>query len=75
MPRPPPYPDLAPYIATVLEARPDRIIWASDWPHVRVWEDPMPNDADLVDWILEWGLDEAMQRQILVDNPALLYGF
>ena len=70
-----PYPDLAPYIAAALEARPDRIIWASDWPHVRVWDKPMPNDADLVDWILEWGVDEAKQRKILVDNPALLYGF
>ena len=71
----PPYPDLAPYVAAVLEARADRIIWASDWPHVRVWDKPMPNDADLVDWILDWGLDEATQHRILVDNPAALYGF
>ena len=71
----PPYPDLAPYVGAVLEARPDRIVWASDWPHVRVWDAPMPNDADLVDWILDWGLDEATRHRILVDNPAALYGF
>ena len=59
----------------MLEARPDRIIWATDWPHVRVWDHAMPNDADLVDWILDWDLDEATQRRILVDNPAVLYGF
>jgi predicted TIM-barrel fold metal-dependent hydrolase len=71
----PPYRDLAPYVAAVLEARPDRIVWASDWPHVRVWDEAMPRDADLVDWILDWGLDEATRHRILVDNPATLYGF
>jgi predicted TIM-barrel fold metal-dependent hydrolase len=71
----PPYPDLATYVGAVLEARPDRMIWASDWPHVRVWDEPMPNDADLVDWILDWGLDDAARHRILVDNPAALYGF
>ncbi len=70
-----PYPDLAPYVAAVLEARPDRIVWATDWPHVRAWDEAMPADADLVDWILEWGLDEATRNRILVDNPAVLYGF
>ncbi len=70
-----PYPDLAPYVAAVIEARPDRMIWATDWPHVRVWDAPMPSDADLVDWILDWRLDDATRHRILVDNPAALYGF
>lgn len=71
----PPYADLRPFVRALIEARPDRLIWATDWPHVRVWDGPMPKDADLVDWILDWGIDAATQHRILVDNPASLYGF
>lgn len=35
----------------------------------------MPNDADLVDMLLDWVPDEALRRRILVDNPAALFGF
>jgi D-galactarolactone isomerase len=34
-----------------------------------------PNDAALLDLLLEWAPDEAVRRKILVDNPARLYGF
>ena len=36
---------------------------------------PMPNDTDLFDQFMDWAGDDATRRQILVDNPALLYGF
>jgi hypothetical protein len=35
---------------------------------------PMPNDADLADLLLEW-VPEALREQVLVANPAKLYGF
>ena len=35
----------------------------------------MPNDGDLLDLLGDWAPDEAVRRQILVDNPARLYGF
>ncbi len=73
--QPPPHADLAPFVAAVLDARPDRMVWATDWPHVRVWDEAMPEDADLVDWISDWDLDDAARRRILVENPATLYGF
>jgi predicted TIM-barrel fold metal-dependent hydrolase len=35
----------------------------------------MPNDGDLADHLPEWIPDEPTRRRILVDNPAVLYGF
>jgi predicted TIM-barrel fold metal-dependent hydrolase len=35
----------------------------------------MPNDGELLDLFCEWVPDEAVREQILVANPARLYGF
>jgi predicted TIM-barrel fold metal-dependent hydrolase len=35
----------------------------------------MPNDGALCDVLLEWIPDAALRKQVLVDNPAALYGF
>ena len=34
---------------------------------------PMPNDADLLDLMLDWVPDEATRNKIFVDNPAQLF--
>jgi len=70
----PPYPDLKPFVAKLLAARPDRLVWASDWPHVFI-KTPMPNTTDLLDALADWVPDETARNRILVDNPAALYGF
>jgi predicted TIM-barrel fold metal-dependent hydrolase len=72
--QPPPYRDLVPYVRELIAAAPDRIIWASDWPHVFI-KGAMPNTTDLLDLLVEWVPDETARRRILVDNPARLYGF
>ena len=36
---------------------------------------PMPNDADLLDLLLDWAPDPADRQRILVDNPAERFGF
>jgi predicted TIM-barrel fold metal-dependent hydrolase len=72
--QPPPYRDLVPYVRELVAAGPDRIVWASDWPHVFI-KSPMPNTTDLLDLLAEWVPDETARRRILVDNPARLYGF
>lgn len=69
-----PYSDVAGLANALIEAGPDRVIWASDWPHPHV-QIAMPNDGDLVDMLAEWAPDEDLRQQILVDNPAKLYGF
>jgi 2-pyrone-4,6-dicarboxylate lactonase len=72
-----PYPhrDLLPLIHAVVAARPDRIIWGSNWPHPIHYHGVMPNDGDLVDLIPLWVPDAANQQKMLVDNPNALYGF
>jgi predicted TIM-barrel fold metal-dependent hydrolase len=70
----PPYRDLIPYVRELVAARPDRIVWASDWPHAFV-KGQMPNTTDLLDMLGEWVPDAETRQRILVDNPAALYGF
>ncbi len=50
------------------------MVWASNWPHPSARDDP-PDDAVLVDLLLDWAGDEFLRRRILTDNPAELYGF
>jgi len=35
----------------------------------------MPDDGELIDLLAEWVPDAGMRKRILVDNPAILYGF
>jgi predicted TIM-barrel fold metal-dependent hydrolase len=69
-----PYDDVTPFAHALVARRPDRILWGTDWPHPIV-PVPMPNDGDLADHLPEWIPDEPARRRILVDNPAVLYGF
>jgi predicted TIM-barrel fold metal-dependent hydrolase len=71
-----PYPheDMLPMIHAVVRTRPDRLIWGTNWPHP-IYKGPMPNDADTVDLLPLWIEDPQVRRQVLVDNPARLYGF
>jgi 2-pyrone-4,6-dicarboxylate lactonase len=71
----PPFADVNPYAHSLIKARPDRMLWGTDWPHVTAWNHPMPRDADLLDWVLEWPIDDAIKHAMLVGNPAHLYGF
>lgn len=70
----PPYGDVAPFARALIAANPERVLWGTDWPHPTFWG-TMPNDAYLLDILADWTGDAAIQRQILVDNPARLYGF
>ena len=51
-----------------------QILWGTDFPHPNItrW---MPNDGDLLDLMPLFVNDAALQKKILVDNPARLYGF
>ena len=71
----PPYDDMTPIARALIEARPDRIVWGTNWPHPILWDYPMPNDGVLFDQFMSWCGDDATRSRILVDNPARLYGF
>jgi 2-pyrone-4,6-dicarboxylate lactonase len=68
--------DAVPFGATFVAAAPDRMVWGSDWPHVR-WRKPvMVNDGEAVELLYRYAdNDRNLIRKILVDNPAKLYGF
>lgn len=68
-----PHGDTNAFAHALLEAAPERVVWGSDWPHVMV-KSAMPNDADLADLLLDW-VPEKLREQVLVTNPAKLYGF
>ncbi|WP_434361314.1 amidohydrolase family protein [Parasalinivibrio latis] len=70
----PPFYDAVPYAQGLVELAPDRVLWGTDYPHPNI-KKHMPNDADLLDLIPLIARDEAIQKKILVDNPARLYGF
>lgn len=52
---------------------PDRMLWASNWPHPG--KDWLPDDAEHLDLLTDWADDDATRNRILVGNPAKLYGF
>jgi D-galactarolactone isomerase len=70
----PDFADIAPVAKRVIAHAPERIIWGSNWPHVGVKREDYPDDAVLLDILLDWAPRDAQQK-ILVDNPARLYGF
>ena len=71
---PPFYDDVGILAKTLVKAAPDRLLWASNWPHptpgVKI-----PDDTLMLDMLLDWVPDEATRNKMLVDNPAKLYGF
>jgi len=69
-----PFRDICGVAAAVLDAASDRAIWGTDWPHPDVVPGPT-NDADLVDLIPSYAPTASLQKKLLVDNPAALYGF
>ena len=71
---PPGYDDVGALARALIAAAPERMLWASNWPHPTAQDDP-PDDAVLLDLLLDWAGDEATRRAILADNPAALYGF
>jgi D-galactarolactone isomerase len=71
---PPHYTDVSALAKALVQAHPDRCLWASNWPHPN--RSPPPADADVLALLGEWtGGDAALQRRVLVDNPAAAYGF
>lgn len=71
---PPGYADVGVLAKALVAAAPERMLWASNWPHLSARDNP-PDEAAMMSAILEWMGDEKTRKQILADNPAILYGF
>jgi len=72
---PPGYADASAVARAFAAAAPNRMVWGSDWPHPTEKLDKKPDDAVLFDLLTDWVPDEAVRKQVLVDNPAELYDF
>lgn len=71
---PPHHPEVKPYHQALLDANPEQCLWGLNWPHVS-WAAAMPNDGALLDLFDDWTPQAEMRRQVLVANPARLFGF
>ena len=60
-----------PFQQKMIEANPDRLVWGSDWPHLRV--TPVPDAAQLLAMFRDWNGDAQLADRILKINPTALY--
>ncbi len=72
-----PYDPVVETIGRLVQAAPDRTVWATDWPHVLypAGQAVVPNDADLIDLVFRCVPDPALREKLLVQNPAQLFDF
>lgn len=58
----------------LIAARPDRLVWGTDWPHTHITK-PMHRTGETLEILGRWMPDAGLRKRVLVDNPAKLYGF
>ena len=69
----PAYPSVATLVHRLVKHAPERMLWATNWPHPGQVDPPTPAQvANLRD---AWLPTNALRRQVLVDNPVEVYGF
>jgi D-galactarolactone isomerase len=71
---PPDYADVGIIASALIAAAPDRIVWASNWPHGAV-KGKKPDTLGMLRVLEKWAPDPQTRARILVDNPAQLYEF
>jgi 2-pyrone-4,6-dicarboxylate lactonase len=54
----------------LVAARPDRLVWGSDWPHL---PNGQRDTGELLNLLADWAPDAADRQQILVDTPTRLF--
>ncbi len=69
----PDYPRVADLAHALVEHAPERVLWATNWPHPGQ-ADP-PDIDDLRRLAFDWLPTPDLRRRALVDNPVELYGF
>jgi D-galactarolactone isomerase len=69
----PAFPTVTALAHALVTAHPERMLWASNWPHPGQRE-PITDD-ELARLLLDWLPDPAVRRRVLVTNPAELYRF
>jgi len=65
-----PFSDVAPLGRALVAARPDRLLWGSDWPHL---PNGQRDTGEILNLLADWAPDEADRRTILVNGPDRLF--
>ena len=68
----PDYRDVGPLVRELLDAAPGRALWGSDYPHVSHYD--TADSVQLLNLFMAWAGTDELRRQVLVDNPAGLFG-
>jgi D-galactarolactone isomerase len=71
----PRYEDVSALARALVTKAPERMLWASNWPHPGNRKPAPPDDQALLDLLADWAPDAKTQKKILSDNPAELYGY
>ncbi len=69
---PPDYLDVARMARSLVDDFPERMLWATNWPHPG--QSNAPTEDELLALLNEW-VPETGRQRVLIDNPAELYGF
>ena len=73
---PPLYEDIGILAKALVKRAPERLVWASNWPHPGSFVGAnKPDDGVQLEVLSDWAPDVAARNRILADNPARLYGF
>jgi predicted TIM-barrel fold metal-dependent hydrolase len=59
-----------PIARALVEARPDRLIWGTDWPHL---PDGQRDTGTLLNLLAEWAPSAQDRQRILVESPDGLF--
>ena len=70
-----PWPQSVKFAQALLDANPDRLLWASDWPFPVLRDKPMHATSSIIDWWSQLQVSDSDIKKVLVDNPANLYEF
>ena len=65
-----PLSSVAPWAKALVAARPDRLIWGSDWPHL---PDGQRDTGEILNLLADWAPTAEARQTILVDGPTRLF--
>ena len=65
-----PLSSVAPIGEALVQTRPDRLIWGSDWPHL---PDGQRDTGELLNLLADWAPNPEDKVRILVDGPSTLF--
>ena len=65
-----PLSSVTPWGRALVAARPDRLLWGSDWPHL---PDGQRDTGEILNLLADWAPTEESRHTILVDGPTRLF--